>query len=44
LVGTATFAQNPPTPPNSGNAPIDGAIALLALAGAGYGAYRKYKS
>ncbi len=42
LVATGAFAQVPP-PPNSGNAPIDGAILLLAAAGAGYGAYKKMR-
>tara|TARA_Y100000815_G_C12918726_1_gene340833 strand:- start:230 stop:403 length:174 start_codon:yes stop_codon:yes gene_type:complete len=43
LTTTSVFAQTP-TPPTSGNAsPIDGGIAILAIAGAGYGVYKKIK-
>lgn len=36
---TQLVAQGPPPPP----VPIDGGIGVLLLAGAGYGAYRRYK-
>ena len=44
LAGTTVFAEEPPIPPLGGNAPIDGAIALLILVGAGYGVYSKNKN
>lgn len=48
----ALQAQGPPPPPQSNNSssgngaapvPIDGGLGILLLAGAGYGAYRRYR-
>lgn len=40
FTSTALLAQVSP-PPGSGNAPIDGGLALLLAAGIGYGVYKK---
>jgi hypothetical protein len=34
---------NPPPPPDSHGAPIDGGLSILLAMGAGYGAYKRYK-
>ena len=40
IIGSESFAQAPPPGSNPPGAPIDGLVALLVFAGAGYGSYR----